>query len=153
MKKSKIKNGHFKKALGFPSLFIIAVGLTVSQSSAVSIIQGAGIGGGAFFLALMIAFLLTICYICTYAELALMMPRSGSISTYTAVSIGHFPAIIATIAGYLSPAIFGGPADLILLQNVMDSISPGSFTHIGLILLWFFAIFNIPSPKKCQLRA
>ena len=99
-----------KKVLGLPSLYIVTIGLVVSQASVVSILQGAGMGGGTFFVAILIAFILTLCYISTYAELALMMPKAGSISTYTAVSIGHFPAIIAALAAYLAPAIFAAPA-------------------------------------------
>src|SRR4051794_39686942 len=115
MKKKKSVTSGLKKVLGFPSLFIIAIGLVVSQSSVVSILQGAGIGGGSFFIAMLIAYILTLCYIATYSELALMMPKAGSISTYTAVSVGHFPAIIAAVAGYLAAPIFAGPAELLLL--------------------------------------
>jgi amino acid transporter len=143
MKKKKSVTSGLKKVLGFPSLFIIAVGMVVSQSSVAAILQGAGIGGGSFFMAILIAFILTLCYVSTYSELSLMMPKAGSISTYTAVSIGHFPAIIATVAGYLAPAIFGGPAELLLLQHVLDSVAPGSFTHIALMLLWVLALLNI----------
>lgn len=144
--KDKVSNQFktgLKKVLGFPSLFIIAIGMVTSQSSVLAIVQGAGIGGGAFFMAILIAFILTLCYISTYSELSLMLPKAGSISTYTAVSIGHFPAIIATLAGYLAPVIFGGPAELLLLQQVLDGVSPGSFTHIALILLWVLALLNI----------
>jgi amino acid transporter len=72
-----------------------------------------------------------------------MMPKAGSISTYTAVSTGHFAAIIAAISAYVAPAIFAWPAELLLLEHVIDSIAPGSFNHIALLLLWFFAILNI----------
>lgn len=143
MDKDKPITKGLKKVLGLRSLFIITIGLVVSQASVVSILQGAGLGGGTFFIAIFIAFLLTQCYIATYSELALMMPKAGSISTYTAVAIGHFPAIVAAIAAYVAPAIFAGPAELLLLQHVLDSIAPGSFTHIALLLLWLFAILNI----------
>ncbi len=132
-----------KKVLGLRSLFIITIGLVVSQASVVTILQGAGLGGGTFFIAIFIAFILTLCYISTYSELALIMPKAGSISTYTAVSIGHFPAIVAAIAAYVAPAIFAGPAELLLLQHVLDSIAPGTFPHIAILLLWLFAILNI----------
>jgi amino acid transporter len=132
-----------KKVLGLTSLFIITIGLVVSQTSVVSILQGAGLGGGAFLIAILIAFILTLCYISTYAELALMMPKAGSISTYTAVSIGHFPAIIAAISAYVAPAIFATPAEMLLMQHVLETIAPGSFTSIALILLWLFTLLNI----------
>ncbi|MEP7110049.1 MAG: hypothetical protein ABI760_18790 [Ferruginibacter sp.] len=64
-----------KKVLGLQSLFIISIGLVVSQASVVSVLQGAGLGGGTFFIAILIAFILTLCYISTYSELALMMPK------------------------------------------------------------------------------
>lgn len=143
MSEKPVVTKGLKKVLGFGSLFIITIGLVVSQASVVSILQGAGLGGGTFFIAIFIAFILTICYIATYSELALMMPKAGSISTYTAVSIGHFSAIIAAISAYVAPAIFAGPAELLLLQHVLDSIAPGSFTHIALLLLWVFTILNI----------
>ena len=44
-----------KKVLGLTSLFIITIGLVVSQTSVVSILQGAGLGGGTFFVAILIA--------------------------------------------------------------------------------------------------
>ena len=132
-----------KKVLGLTSLFIITIGLVVSQTSVVSILQGAGLGGGTFFIAILIAFIITLCYISTYSELASMMPKAGSISTYTAVSIGHFPAIIAALSAYVAPAIFASPAELLLMQHVLDTIAPGSFTNIAVILLWVFTLLNI----------
>ncbi|MES2795553.1 MAG: APC family permease [Bacteroidota bacterium] len=143
MSEKPVVTKGLKKVLGLGSLFIITIGLVVSQASVVSILQGAGYGGGSFFIAIFIAFILTICYIATYSELALMMPKAGSISTYTAVSIGHFPAIIAAISAYIAPAIFAWPAELLLLQHVLDSIAPDSFTNFALLLLWFFTILNI----------
>jgi len=132
-----------KKVLGLTSLFIITIGLVVSQTSVVSILQGAGLGGGTFFIAIFIAFILTICYISTYSELALMMPKAGSISTYTAVSLGHFAAIISALSAYVAPAIFATPAEMLLMQHVLDTIAPGSFTNIALILLWLFTVLNV----------
>jgi amino acid transporter len=132
-----------KKALGFPSLFIITIGIVVSQTSVVSLLQGAGMGGGAFFIAIFIAFIIALCYISTYSELALMMPKAGSISTFTAVSIGHFPAIIAALSAYVAPAIFGSLGELLLLQNVVDTISSDTFTHVALVVVWIFTLLNI----------
>lgn len=143
MNENQEKAKGLKKVLGFIPLFIISIGIVVSQSSVVSILQGAGIGGGTFFIAILIAFVIALCYISTYSELALIMPRAGTISTYTAVSIGHFPAIIAALSAYIAPTLFGTIAELFLLQNVVDTIMPGSFTNISLIVVWVFALLNI----------
>jgi len=132
-----------RKVLGLPALFIITIGLVVSQTSVVSVLQGAGLGGGSFFIAILIAFILTQCYISTYSELALMMPKAGSISTFTAVSIGHFAAIVAALSAYVAPGIFATPAEILLMQHVLDTISPGTFSNIALILLWAFTLLNI----------
>lgn len=136
-------NAGLKRVLTFPSLFIIAIGVVTAQSCIVSTLQGAGAGGGSFFIALGIAFILTLCYVSTYAELSLMMPKAGSISTYTTVAIGNFPAIIASLAGYLAPVIFGGPAELLLVDYILEVVYPGSFSHIGLCILILLTLFNI----------
>lgn len=132
-----------KRVLGFPSLFVVAIGVVTAQSCFVSVLQGAGIGGASFFIALLIAFVLTLCYVSTYSELSLMMPKAGSISTYTAVAMGHFPAIIATLAGYLAPLIFGGPAELLLVDYILDVAYPNVFSHVGLSLLVILTVLNV----------
>ena len=132
-----------KKILGFPSLFAAAIGLVVAQSCFVSVLQGVGNGGATFFIALNIAFLLTLCYAATYAELSLMMPKAGSISTYTLTAIGPFPAIIATISGYVIPNIMVTPAELYLLEEIFRNLFPGSIGYIGVIVVVLFALLNI----------
>lgn len=132
-----------QKPLGFWALFAIAIGVVTAQSCFVSTLQGAGLGGGTFFVALFIAFLLTICYVSTYAELALMMPKAASISAYTAVSMGNFIAIIAALAGCLAPIIFGGPAELLLVDYILEVAYPGLFSHIGIWLLVLLTLLNI----------
>jgi amino acid transporter len=132
-----------KRVLGFPSLFVVALGVVTAQSCIVSTLQGAGVGGASFFIALLIGFVLTLCYVSSYSELSLMMPKAGSISTYTAVSMGHFPAIIASLAGYLAPIVFGGPADLMIVDYILDVAYPGTFSHLGLIIVIVLTLLNI----------
>jgi amino acid transporter len=132
-----------KKVLGFPSLFAAAIGLVVAQACFVSILQGVGHGGATFFIALLIAFLLTLCYAATFAELSLMMPKAGSISTYTLTALGPFPAIIATIIGYVIPNIMLSPAELYLLEEIFRNLFPGFGGYIGFLVILVFAILNI----------
>jgi hypothetical protein len=54
MSKKQIATKGLKKVLGLTSLFIITIGLVVSQNSVVSILQGAGLGGGIFFIAILL---------------------------------------------------------------------------------------------------
>lgn len=143
MSTSHSSSGALKRILGLRSLFAIAVGVVVAQVVFISILQGVGLGGGDFFVALLIAFILTLCYVFTFSELALMLPKAGSISSYTEVSIGHLPAIVATIAGYLAPAIFGLPAELFLLEAVLDTLYPESFGQIGWLIIIVLMALNI----------
>jgi len=143
MDKTHGETGKLKRILGLPSLFAIAVGVVVAQVVFISILQGVGIGGSDFFVALIVAFILTLCYVFTFSELAVMLPKAGSISAYTEVSIGHVPAIIATIAGYLAPAVFGLPAELFLLEAVLDTLFPESFTQIGWLIILVLLFLNI----------
>jgi len=132
-----------KRSLGVFSLIAVGVGMVVGQGATVSILQGVGVGGAAFMVAMLIAFVLTLSYIFTFTELALMMPKAGGISTYTEVAIGHFPAIIVTIAGYVGLAIFAGAADLFLLNHIMDVLYPGQFAHFGLWVYLSIAVLNL----------
>lgn len=143
MNTSKSHSGELKRVLGLPSLFAIAVGVVVAQVVFISVLQGVGLGGASFFIALIIAFILTLCYVFTFSELALMLPKAGSISAYTEVSIGHLPAIVATIAGYLAPAIFALPAELYLLEAVLDFLYPESFNQIGWLIIIVLMLLNI----------
>jgi amino acid transporter len=143
MKLKANAQSELKRILGLRSLFAIAVGVVVAQVVFVSVLQGVGIGGANFFVALVIAFILALFYVFTFAELALMMPKAGSISMYTEVSIGHFPAIITVIAGYIAPAIFALPAELYLLEAILNTLYPGSFGQIGLVVLIGLTILNV----------
>jgi amino acid transporter len=126
--------------LGFRSLLAVAVGLVVSQSVMVMLLQGVGIGGLGFFIPLTIAFVLALSYAFSFSELTMMMPRAGSLSTYTEVAIGHFPAMVATYAGYVVVAMFALSAELLLVDLILRDLFPGVFTPmlvaVGILLVF-----------------
>jgi amino acid transporter len=64
------------------------------------------------------------------------------VSTET-LSAAQILDMVRLIAGYLDAPIFAGPAELLLLQHVLDAVAPSSFTHIAIIILWGFALLNI----------
>jgi amino acid transporter len=81
----------------------------------------------------------------TFSELSLMIPRAGSVSSYTEIALGHFPAIVATLSGYIIIQLLAGPAELsvagiILSQEFMPSVSP---KVISLSLLAIIMILNL----------
>jgi len=143
MTNTKKSNNTLKRSLGLSSLIAICVGMVVGQGPLITILQGVGINATGFFVVMVIAFVIALGYVFTFSELALMMPKAGGISTYTEVAIGHLPAIIVTIAGYLGLAIFAGAADLFLLDYVMDTLYPNTFSHFGLWIYVIIIILNI----------
>ena len=134
-----------RKVLGFSALFAASIGVIVAQLGMVSLMQGVGIGGWGFFGALAIAFALALANAMAYAEMALMMPSAGSLSSYAEAAIGNFPAILLVFAGYVTPAIFGLPVEMILVDGVLQQILPGvlpSFTW-AVALLAVLVVLNI----------
>jgi amino acid transporter len=136
-------SGSLKKVLGFSSLFAVAIGSVAAQSSFVSLLNGTGSGGGTFFMALFIAFILTICCSFSFLELSLMMPKAGGMGTFTAVAGGHFLSIGVILGGYVGVVAFSGPAELMLLESIVGMVYPGIFSHLGLLILIMFTILNL----------
>jgi amino acid transporter len=115
-----------KPSLGLTALLAVAIGLVVSQGVMVLMLQGAGIAGLGFLIPLALAFVLALTYVLSFAELALMIPRAGSLSSYTEVALGHFPAILATFSGYVVVAMFALSAELLLLDLIINEVYPGA---------------------------
>ena len=136
-------SGSLKRVLGFPSLFAVAIGSVAAQSSFVSLLNGTGSGGGAFFIALFMAFILIICCSFSFLELSLMMPKAGGMGTFTAVAGGHFLSIGVILGGYVAVVAFSGPAELMLLESIVGMVYPGTFSYIGLLILLLFSILNL----------
>jgi len=111
----------------------------------VTLLQATGMGGYDVFIALFVALILSLTYIFSFAELALMLPSAGSLSSYTTVAIGPFPAIVAVFAGYVIPAMFGLSAELLLIGNIGKQFIPGGLSPTGIAwtLLALFSILNI----------
>ncbi|MCV6590769.1 MAG: APC family permease [Marinobacterium sp.] len=139
------QKGGFKRVLGLGSLLAVAVGLVVSQGVMVLMLQGAGIAGLGFIIPLVIGYILALTYVYSFSELSLMIPRAGSLSSYTEVAIGHFPAILAVFSGYVVVAMFALSAELLLVDFIIDKIYPGAFPQytVGFGLLALFTGLNL----------
>jgi len=131
--------------LGLTALLAVAIGLVVSQGVMVLMLQGAGIAGLGFLIPLALAFVLALTYVLSFAELALMIPRAGSLSSYTEVALGHFPAILATFSGYVVVAMFALSAELLLLDLIISEVYPGAFPSmlIAYGVLIVFTLLNL----------
>jgi amino acid transporter len=131
--------------LGLKELLSATIGVIVAQIGMVSLLQGVGIGGWGFMLALVGAFGLALANAMAFAEMALMLPGAGSLSTYAEAALGPFPAILMVFAGYVTPAIFGLPAELILADQILTkSIAlplPPFTWPVAMIMV--FAVLNV----------
>ncbi|WP_445401749.1 APC family permease [Zobellella sp. An-6] len=138
-------NTGFGRVLGLGSLLAVAIGLVVSQGVMVLMLQGAGIAGLGFIIPLAIGYVLALTYVYSFSELSLMIPRAGSLSSYTEVAIGQFPAILAVFSGYIVVAMFALSAELLLLDFIIDKIYPGVFPpmSVGIGLLAVFTGLNL----------
>jgi amino acid transporter len=131
--------------LGFKVLFAASIGVIVAQLGMVTLMQGVGIGGWGFIGAMFIAFALALTNAMAYAEMSLMMPGARSLSSYAEAAVGNFPAILLIFAGYVTPAIFGLPVELILADQILrDALPlplPPLFWPVALVVV--FAGLNI----------
>ena len=134
-----------RAALGLKSLLAVAVGLVVSQGVMVIMLQGVGIAGAAYIVPLTIAWVLALCYAASFSELALMIPRAGSLSAYTEVALGQFPAILAVFSGYVVVAMFALSAELLLVNYLLGVLYPslGSTQWLAFGILGVFTALNL----------
>ncbi|HBL23837.1 MAG TPA: amino acid permease [Deltaproteobacteria bacterium] len=134
-----------KNVLGFPSLFAIAVGIVVASTTLVSLGQGMGLGGYGFIWAMCIAFILMLFQACTFSELAITMPRAGSVSSYTEIAMGHFLAIVSVISGYVIVQLLAAPAELCIAGLVAQTCFwPGlNPTVVSVVILVLLVILNL----------
>lgn len=135
-----------EKALPLPALVATAVGVVVVQSTMITMLNGAGIGQYNFLVAIGVSALLALTYVLSFAELALMLPRSGSVSAYTQAALGPGLAIVATLSGYVAVALLGIPAELILVDTLLAQVAPGlvaALPYPSLVLLLLFCLLNL----------
>lgn len=136
--------------VGFPTALATAVGLIVAGPVLLTATTGFGIGGSAFAAAVIIAYILMLCQVCSFSEAAGMIPTAGSIYDYISCGMGRFFAITGTLAAYLIVHVFAGTAEVAVAGAFavvnFESLSPlqasGSWI-IGVSLLALFAIANI----------
>jgi len=129
--------------LGPWQLFAAAIGVAVAQLGMVAMGQGMALGGWGFFAALGIIFVLMLANVMAYAEMALMMPGAGSLSSYAEAALGSLPAILLVFAGYVTPALFGLPVELILVDGILRDVLPidvPAYTWPCVIVLLFLGL-------------
>src|SRR5660397_268268 len=84
---------ELKRVIGLPAGIASAVGLVVASSTLVIQGQGFGIGGAGFLIAMVIAMLINLFVMFSFAELSGIVPRAGSVNHYTQAALGPFMAL------------------------------------------------------------
>lgn len=135
---------ELKRKLGFWQAYATAAGLVVAGSTMVSLGSSIGTIGPAFIVSAFIAMIISIFIALSYAELSSIMPGSGMIGDYTAVSMGRFMAIVALLGGYLVLIATVGPMETMTASMSLEYIFPGMNTLvISIIILALFLIVNL----------
>jgi len=134
-----------RRVLGLGALLAVAIGLVVSQGVMMLMLQGVGTAGLGFLIPLSMAFILALTYALSFSELALMIPRAGSLSSYTEVALGQFPAILSVFSGYIVVAMFALSAELLLLDLIINQVYPGIFPGMSIAygILLLFTVLNL----------
>jgi amino acid transporter len=134
-----------RKVLGLTALLCASIGVIVAQLGMVAVMQGIGVGGFGFIGAMVIAFAIAMANAMAYAEMALMMPSAGSLSSYAEAALGNFPAILLVFAGYVTPALFGLPVELILANQILTQVFPIALPPFTwpVVIVVLFAGLNI----------
>ncbi|MBO1256591.1 APC family permease [Alteromonas sp. 5E99-2] len=126
MTNSPVRNSKKQTKLGLIAMMAICVGLVIVQGSMISALQGIGIGGSAFILAMCCALVIAQCNAMSFSELALIFPQEGSLAVYTQKAIGHFPAIVAVFSGYVVVAILAMPVEMLLVEAILQQLFPSA---------------------------
>lgn len=100
-----------KRVMGLPAGIASAVGLVVASTTLVLQGQGFGIAGRGFLIAMLVAMLVNLFAMFSFAELSGLLPRAGSVNHYTQAALGPFMAILAVLASYFIVNIFAGSAE------------------------------------------
>lgn len=137
--------------VGFPTALATAVGLIMASPVILTATSGFGIGGGAFVIAIGIAFVVMQAQATSFAEAAAILPTTGSVYDYISCGLGRFFAITGTISAYLLVHVFAGTAETILsgamalvnfetVNAVFERSGTSWLVGVGLVVL--FAITN-----------
>ncbi|MGT0250367.1 APC family permease [Burkholderia sp. GbtcB21] len=139
-------------AVGFPTALASAVGLIMASPVILTATSGFGMGGWAFAVAMIIAFVMMQAQATTFSEAAAMLPTAGSVYDYLSCGLGRFWAITGTISAYFLVHVFAGTAETIL-SGIMalvnfESLNAAFEKHnsswlVGVGLVITFAITNI----------
>ena len=108
--------------VGFPTALATAVGLIMASPVILTVTTGFSIGGNAFALSMIIAFVMMLAQATTFSEASGMLPTAGSVYDFIACGIGRACAIMGTLSAYILVHAFAGTAETIM-SGVMAAVN------------------------------
>lgn len=140
--------GLERRAVGLPA----AIGTTFSlivASTSLATAAGGFFASWVWLIALAIAFVTMVFAAMSFAELATMIPKAGSMNEYVRAGLGPFFATITVAVGYVAVQLFPGTAESfvggIVISDVLEA--PGSYKVWVAIIVGFLAIINLLGVK------
>ena len=111
-----------RRGVGFHTALATSLGIVVASLTIISLNQGYGLAGYRFTWAILIAYVIMLCNVLSFAELSALVPRASGISSYTLPALGPFMAIIATLSGYVLVNLLAGGAEALVGGFVLHDI-------------------------------
>lgn len=145
-------SAHLERGkVGFPTTLASSVGVIMASPVILTVTSGFGIGGDTFALAMLIAFVMMQAQLTTFAEVAAILPTTGSVYDYISCGMGRFFAITGALSAYLIVHIFAGTAETILagimalvnfehLNTLATSHNASWMVGVGLVVI--FGLLN-----------
>jgi amino acid transporter len=137
--------GLERRAVGLPTAIGTTFGLIVATTVLVSVGQGFS-ASWIFLLALGIGLFTMYLQSMSFAELATMIPKAGSMNEYVRAGLGPFFASVTVLVGYVAIMVFPTSAEAFLPSAIIHGFLGGDFLAIEvwvIILVGLVALLNV----------
>lgn len=137
--------GLERRAVGLPTAIGTTFGLIVATTVLVSVGQGFA-ASWVFLVAIGIALVAMYAQSMSFAELATMIPKAGSMNEYVRAGLGPFFASVTVLVGYIAVILFPTSAEAFLPSVIIHDFLGADFIGIDgwvIVLVLFVAILNI----------
>jgi amino acid transporter len=136
--------------IGFPTALATAIGLIMASPVILTVTSGFGMGGGAFAMAVVLAFIMMLAQAMSFAEAACILPTTGSVYDYISCGLGRFCAVAGTISAYILVHVYAGTAETILsgimalvnfesINTMLERSGTSWLVGVGLVVFFGFA--------------
>ena len=137
--------GLERRAVGLPTAIATTFGLIVATTVLYTVSSGFGLSY-VWLAALAIGLLTMYLQSMSFAELATMIPRAGSMNEYVRAGLGPFFATLAVLVGYVAIMLFPTAAEAFAPSAIIHDVLGGDFMRIDLwiiLLVGVVALLNV----------